>query len=110
MNQPQVQDELEIKDGKIFAVLAYLSILCIIPLILKKENRFALFHGRQGLVLFIAEVTAFILGVLPIIGPVIFQSATFLFGAVSVWCIIQVLRGGYLKIPLVSNIAEKIVL
>ncbi|MFZ5800884.1 MAG: DUF4870 domain-containing protein [Candidatus Omnitrophota bacterium] len=110
MSQPNSQEEQEIKDGKIFAVLAYLFILCIIPLILKKENRFALFHGKQGLVLFIAEVTAFVIGVLPIIGPVIFQSATFLFGAVSIWCIIQVLRGVYLKIPFISNIAEKIVL
>ncbi len=46
----------EIIDGKMYAVLAYLSILCIIPLIVKKSNSFVLDHGRQGLVLFVGEV------------------------------------------------------
>ena len=104
------QDESEIKEGKVFAILAYLSILCIVPLILKKDNRFALFHGKQGLVLFIAEVATFVIGVLPIIGPVILQVSIFIFGAISIWCIIQVLRGEYLKIPIISNIAEKIII
>lgn len=103
-------DEQEIKEGKVFAVLGYLSIFCILPLILKKENKFALFHGKQGLVLFIFEVATFIVSVLPIIGPVIFQTSIFIFGVISIWCIIQVLRGEFLKIPIISNIAEKIVL
>jgi fumarate reductase subunit D len=104
------KDEVEIREGKVFAVLAYLSILCILPLILKKENHFAFFHGKQGLVLFIAEVAALVVGVLPIIGQVIFQTSVFIFGVISIWCIIQVLRGAYLKIPIISNIAEKIIL
>jgi uncharacterized membrane protein len=104
------RNELEIKEGKIFAVMAYLFILFIIPLTFKKDNEFALFHGKQGLVLFIAEVSAFVIGVLPIIGPVIFQTAVFIFGVISIWCIIQVIRGVYVKIPIVSVIAEKIVL
>lgn len=103
-------NEPEIQEGKVFAVLAYLSILCIVPLILKKDNRFALFHGKQGLVLFIFEVAVFVIGVLPIIGPVIFQVSIFIFGVISIWCIIQVLRGEYLRIPIISNIAEKIIL
>jgi len=102
--------DLEIQEGKIFAILAYLFILCIVPLIVKKDNKFALFHGKQGLVLFIAEVTTFIVSVLPIIGPIISQTAIFIFGAISIWCIIQVLRGAYIRIPIISNIADKIIL
>ncbi|MDP3143117.1 MAG: hypothetical protein Q8N14_04155 [Candidatus Omnitrophota bacterium] len=104
------KDNQEIKDGKIFAVLAYLSIFCILPLILKKDNQFALFHGKQGLVLFIAEVATFIVSILPIIGPVIFQTSIFIFGIISIWCIIQALRGEYLRIPIISIIADKIIL
>lgn len=108
--EPTPRDDSEIREGKIFAVLAYLSILCIVPLILKKDNRFALFHGKQGLVLFIAEVAVFVIGVLPIIGPIILQASIFIFGAISIWCIIQVLRGEYLRIPIISIIAEKVII
>lgn len=103
-------EDIETKEGKIFAVLAYLSILCIVPLILKKDNKFALFHGKQGLVLFIVEVVVFVISILPTIGQIIFQTSIFILGVISIWCIIQVLQGKYLKIPIVSNIAEKIVL
>ena len=47
------EQDKEIQEGKMYAVIAYLGILCLVPLLLKKENKFALFHGKQGLVLFI---------------------------------------------------------
>ena len=51
MTQPQ--DEQEVREGKFFAVISYVSFLCIITLILKKSNKFALYHAKQGLVLFV---------------------------------------------------------
>ncbi|MBI5144164.1 MAG: zinc ribbon domain-containing protein, partial [Candidatus Omnitrophica bacterium] len=48
-------NDKEVLEGKPFAILSYLWILCLVPLILKKENRFAMFHAKQGLVLFIGE-------------------------------------------------------
>ena len=32
-------EDKEIQDGKIFAVIGYLGILCLIPLLVKKENK-----------------------------------------------------------------------
>lgn len=103
-----MHENKEIKDVKIFAVIAYLGILCIIPLILKKENKFALFHGKQGLVLFIIEVAAFLFGIIPFIGPVIGRLVFFLCGLASLYGIIQALRGKYSRIPVVSDFADKI--
>ncbi len=54
----------QILDGKIFAIVAYLSVLCIIPLLMKKDNEFVLSHGKQGLVLFVGQVGVFILSIL----------------------------------------------
>ena len=48
----------EIQEGKIFAVISYMIILCVVTLALKKENRFALFHGKQGLVILIFWVAS----------------------------------------------------
>lgn len=38
------------------AILAYLSILVLIPLFAAKESKFARFHTNQGLILAIAEI------------------------------------------------------
>jgi len=97
----------EVLEGKIFAVLAYLSILCIIPLIMKKENDFVLFHGKQGLVIFVGEVAIFISS---IIFPWLFKAGMFILFVLSFLGIIAVLKGQYLKLPIVTEIAEKITL
>jgi len=98
-------EEETILQGKMFAVLAYLSALCILPLLFRKDNPFALSHGKQGLVIFIAEVAVFIL---QIAIPFIFKPAIFFLGALSLWGIIESLRGRYVKLPFVADIAEKI--
>ena len=100
--------EEEILDGKIFAVLAYLSIFCIIPLVLKKENPFALAHGKQGLVLFVGEVGVLVVSI-PL-GVWFLKLGLFLLLGVSFLGIIEALRGRYVKFPWISEIAEKITL
>lgn len=48
--------EEDIKNNKFFAVISYLPLLFIIPLIFKKESKYARFHANQGLSLFVCEV------------------------------------------------------
>ena len=55
------QKDPEVQDGQFFAAVGYLSFLCFVPLALKKGNKFAQFHGKQALVLFILELAAGIL-------------------------------------------------
>jgi len=104
-----VQDSV-VDEGKIFAVISYLGILCIIPLLLKKENKFALFHGKQGLVLFICVIGAAIINIIPILGQLIWILAVLVFGILSLVGIIQALMGNYWKMPIIGDIAEKITL
>lgn len=42
--------------NKAMAILAYLSILVLIPLFAAKDSPFARFHTNQGLILFLAEI------------------------------------------------------
>ena len=49
-------DPQDIKKNKKIAAIGYIGILCFIPLLLKPNSRFAHFHAKQGLILFIAEV------------------------------------------------------
>lgn len=98
----------EVLDGKVYAILGYLWILCLVPLILKKENRFAMFHAKQGLVLFIGELVIGFVGIIPVLGWMILFFGTALFGILSLIGLVQALMGNYWKMPVVGDIAEKI--
>lgn len=101
-------EDKEVLEGKPYAILAYLWILCLVPLLMKKDNRFALFHAKQGLVLFIGELAAGFIGVIPVLGWMVLYSGTILFGILSLAGIIHVLMGNFWKVPIVGDIAEKI--
>jgi uncharacterized membrane protein len=44
------------------AVLSYIGILCLIPLLMKKTSKFAQEHAKQGFVLFLFEIAASVVG------------------------------------------------
>ena len=102
--------EKEIQEGKFFAVISYISFLCIIGLVLKKDNKFALYHAKQGLVLFVFEVACLFLSVIPKLGGLIQNVGMIILLWVSFWAAWQALVGKYFRIPWVANIADKIVL
>jgi uncharacterized membrane protein len=95
----------DILDGKMYAVLAYLSIFCIVPLIIKKNNAFVLSHGRQGLVLFVAEVAAMVFS---IVFPWALRPLLFILFGFSFWGMVTAIRGQFVELPVVARIAEKI--
>lgn len=101
-------EDKEIQEGKVFAVLAYLSILCFVPLLVKKDNKFAFHHAKQGLVIFLGEITFAILVWIPFLGWVLAPIGSLLLFALSLIGIIQALTGNYWKCPVVFDIAEKI--
>jgi uncharacterized membrane protein len=98
----------EIQDAQFFAAVGYLSFLCFVPLALKKGNKFALFHGKQALVLFILELAAAILKVVPALGDLVFTLSFVVFGILSLIGIVKVLMGECWEIPVVHEIAERI--
>jgi len=108
MPKRKVSEESEIVEGKIFAIISYLSILCIIPLVFKKDNTFVLSHSKQGLVIFVAEVAVFIIHI--ILGQWFLRLGMFVLGIFSFIGIIKCLKGDYLRLPIIADIADKITL
>ena len=100
----------QIQDGKFFAAIGYINILCFVPLILKKENKFAQFHGKQALVLFILEIAASILKAVPALGDLVFTVSFVVFGILSLVGVLKVLMGEYWEIPVIYEIAHRITL
>jgi len=89
-------------------VLAYLWILCLVPILMKKEDEFVKFHTRQGLMLFIVEVAFGIIAIVPILGAVTYILGILICGILSLIGIVQVLMGNKWKMPLIGEWAEKI--
>ena len=100
----------EIQEAKFFAAVGYLSFLCFVPLLLKKKNDFAQFHGKQALVLFIMEMAACILKVVPTLGELVFILAFVIFGLLSLIGILKVLMGEAWEMPVVHEISSRITL
>ncbi len=99
-----------IQEGKFFAAVGYIFVLCFVPLVLKRDNKFAQFHGRQGLILFIFEIAAAIVKSVPVIGDVVFSFAYVVLGIASLLGVIRVLMNEYWEMPVIGNIAGKITL
>ncbi len=99
------------EENKNMAALSYISMLCIVPLVLKKNSPFAQFHAKQGLVLFIAEVITWFLAPLfiatiilawvPIVLYLVYIIAS-LYGIYSAW------NGQQEKLPGVDWIIKKL--
>ena len=104
-----MSSDKDVQEGKFFAVISYISFFCIVSLILKKDNKFALFHAKQGLVLFVLEVLCFILSIIPLFW-LIKNLIWVIFTLVSLWGMLLALQGDYKRLPVVSGIADKIVL
>lgn len=99
---PQVpmSDEQDIQQNKFWALLSYIGILVLIPLLAKKDSKFAQFHAKQGLLMLIGWV----LSAIPFLGWLLGLAL------VIVWIIavIKVLQGQYWKIPIIGDYAEKL--
>jgi len=108
MTKQQSNKTQQINEGKVFAILSYLSILCIIPLVFKKDNPFVLKHSKQGLILFLGEVAVFIIHI--ILGHWILRLGMFIFGVFSFIGLVASLQGRDAQLPIVSKLAEAVTL
>ena len=89
------------------AVLSYIGILFLVPLLAAKDNAFAQFHAKQGLVLFIAEVVTAVILWIPILGWIVGLVAWVIWVVLSITGIMNVLAGKKTPLPIIGKFAEK---
>lgn len=99
MDDNQMNPQSGNKDDKTIAVLSYLGILCLIPLLLKKDSEFVKFHAKQGLVLLIGWFLVWIPFLGWILGIVLL--------VLSIMGIMNVLNLKREKLPIIGDLAEK---
>lgn len=108
--ETQGGDQGDIEKNKGMAVLGYIGILCLIPLLAAKESKFAQFHAKQGLVLFLFEILVGILYAIPGVNVVMFFIGWILYILIlilAIMGIVNALQGKYWKMPVFGGLAEK---
>jgi len=98
----------KIEDDKFITFLSYIGVLCLIPLLTKKDDAFVFFHAKQGLVLFIVEVITAFVAVIPVLGWIIAPMASLLWVALSIIGIINITNGEKKELPILGKYAGKI--
>ncbi|MDP3976352.1 MAG: hypothetical protein Q8P95_05570 [bacterium] len=104
----KAQDELDklIPPGeRMLVALGYISFLCILPLVLLRESKFAQYHGRQALVL---AVFIYFLDFIQIFPATIASVYTIVKTVVVIYSIYWSFKGQYFKIPVVYPMSERI--
>lgn len=92
--------ERDASENKFWALLSYFGILCVIPLLGKKESPFAQFHAKQGLVITLGWLLAWF----PVFGWIL----GFILFVLDIIGIINVLTGKKEKLWIVGDLAEKL--
>jgi len=92
----------------ILAIISYIGILCLIPILMKDKNGFVKFHAKQGLVLFIAEIITWVIFyALPYQLWFLYNLLTLLWIILSIIGIINAVKGKQESLPIIGGFAEK---
>ncbi len=114
-NKPQTKSNNNSNDT-LMGVLAYIGILCLIPLLAAKDSEFAQFHAKQGLNLFLLEVgvavLSWVLGFMSIVGGLAFLGLMTMaiwlvqigFFVLSIIGIVNALNGKKEPLPIIGGI------
>lgn len=97
------------KKSKILAAISYVPFppLFLIPLFAAKDGAFEGFHGKQGLVLFLAWFAVWIVSLIPLIAIVAYLGFLAII-VVAVIAFVRALLGNRWNIPLLGRYAQKL--
>lgn len=107
LDQEQQKESLN-KEERVFSALAYVGILCLIPLLFKKESNFAQFHGKQGLVIFFVWIVLWIANIVPFLGQIVWVLGSLVLVLISLLGILHALHGDYWEVPFLGSYAKRL--
>jgi len=93
-------------EGRMAAIMAYLPLLCFVPLLSMKENKEARFHARQGVLLFLIELVA-VLFLVDAISDLVFKGILIAAVALSAAGIVFAVQGKNYRLPIIGDLADK---
>ena len=103
----------EVEEGKLYAIVGYLGILFLVPLLALPKNKFAQYHARQGMVLFLITLAVYVatgffaVGTLGI-GVFLYPILSIVVVIWSILGIINAANGEMKPLPLIGSLAGKL--
>jgi uncharacterized membrane protein len=94
-------------NNKPIALLSYIGLLVLVPLLAAKEDEFVQFHAKQGLVLLIAAIAVTVVNIIPVLGQIVSLLGGLACLVLSVMGIINVLNGERKPLPLIGQYASR---
>lgn len=92
-------------NDKLWSILSYVPILCLIPLLQEETDPDLRLHARQGVVLMLLEILLCIL-LIPDVTTILFSVGLLICVVFAVIGAINASQGKYWRIPVISDIAE----
>lgn len=99
-----ISKDPDIENNKIVAAMSYIWILCLIPLLGKKNSAFAQFHAKQGFVLFVVDIVASLIFWFPFFGQLLMLALVI----VSIMGAVKAYNGEKWEIPFIYEWSKKI--
>lgn len=98
----EITDE-DISENKGMAVLCYLGILLLIPLLTKPQSKYIRFHSNQGIILMLSGIILTIIFIIPILGWIVGLLGYIFIGACGIMGIINAIKGKVKRLPLIGK-------
>lgn len=106
---PKMGGGKDAEENKVWAAIGYLGILFLIPLLAKKDSPFAVYHGKQGLALFVAGLVVGAVSALPVIGWfVVAPIGGILLFILFIMGLINALGGKMVPLPVIGKMVENL--
>lgn len=96
-------DAADIEANKVMAILAYIGILVLIPLLAAPNSKFAKYHTNQGFILFLIGIATAIVGFIPILGAIIGAIVGLCTLVLAVIGIINAANGKAKELPIIGK-------
>lgn len=107
-NAPQQEassqfDAKDIADNKMISALSYFGILFLIPLLARKDSKFAQEHAKQGAVVFICSLVLMFIDFIPFIGGLIGFFGWVALCVVDILALLRCVNGTFWEIPYIGK-------
>ncbi len=101
------QEKKDSSSVNMIAILSYLGILLIIPLMTSRNDDFVKYHVKQGIVLLVTAVAISLIAWFPIIGWIAGFFAWIGCVILAIIGIINVVQGKKKQLPIIGQFADK---
>ncbi|MCR4314035.1 MAG: hypothetical protein NUV84_02195 [Candidatus Uhrbacteria bacterium] len=103
-----IPPQLDLQDDRFISAIGYLGILCLLPLLLKKDSAFAQHHGKQGLVILIVWLALWVGMIIPFLGQIVWTLGSIVLLVLIILGMVNALQGKMWDMPILGKYAKQI--